>query len=376
MPKDYYNILGVSRSATAEEVKRAYRKLAHEHHPDKGGSEEKFKEINEAYQILSDPEKKQQYDQFGSTDGAGFGGAGGPGFNPFGQGFNVRYEDLGGIGDIFSQFFGAEAPFGARAQTGGRERRVGDDVELELAISFNEMVFGVKKEVSLNRFRTCDRCKGNLAEPGTKIETCETCSGTGVVERQMRTVLGSFVQRTICPDCRGEGKRASVPCKECRGEGRTQTRETLIVTIPPGLETGTRLRMTGEGEAPLYGGDPGDLYIRLRVQEHKAFQRSGNHILSSVSVPFVTAALGGEVPIETVDGKDTLSIPRGTSSGAEVTLKGKGVVIGKSAESSKRGDHRFTVVVDVPKKVTKQQEELLRKFEELNEKKKGFRLFS
>ena len=375
-PIDYYKILGVEQTATTEDIKRAYRKLAHEHHPDKGGNEEKFKEINEAYQVLSDPQKRSQYDQFGPAFAEGFGGQGG--FDPFSragsQGFNVRFEDLGGFGDVFSAFFGGESPFGSSSRTRARERVVGEDLEAEITIPFEEMVFGAKREFPLNRLRTCTRCKGNLAEPGTKITTCKTCKGSGVVQRESRTFLGSFVQRTLCPTCHGEGKTAERPCTECKGEGRTRQLETLVVKIPPGIESGTRLRIVGEGEAPPYGGDPGDLYVRVRVQEHKEFRRAGNDILSQVSIPFTVAALGGGVSVNTVDGEHAVSIPRGTASGTELRITGKGIALGRHGTTGKRGDHRVTVVVEVPKRLTKEQEELLRKFDKADSK-KGFRLF-
>jgi molecular chaperone DnaJ len=375
VPKDYYRILGVERSAAAEDVKRAYRKLAHEHHPDKGGSEEKFKEVNEAYQVLSDPQKRQQYDQLGQTfEGTGPGGFG---FDPFAragaQGFNVRFEDLGGIGDVFSQFFGGESPFSTSSRARARERRVGADLAVSITIPFEEMVFGAKREFPLNRLRTCPRCNGNLAEPGTRIVTCETCKGSGVLQRQSQTFLGAIMQRTVCPTCRGEGKRAEVPCRECRGEGRTRHLETLVVKIPSGIESGTRLRIVAEGEAPPYGGDPGDLTVRVRVKDHPTFRRDGNDITSEIEIPFVVAALGGDVPVRTVDGQQSLSILRGTAPGTEFRIKGKGIAIGRHGDTGKRGDHRVTIGIAVPKKLTNVQEELLRKFSDAGSKKKfGF----
>jgi molecular chaperone DnaJ len=378
MGTDYYSILGVNRSATTEDIKRAYRKLAHEHHPDKGGKEEKFKEINEAYQVLGDETKRKQYDQFGPAFAEGVGGHGqgaGPfGFDPRG-GFNVRFEDLGGFGDIFSSFFGDESPFGTRARTRGRQRERGADLQVDVAIPFEEMVHGGTREFPLNRYRLCPRCKGNLAEPGTKIVTCKTCQGSGIVQRQSQTILGAFVQQMVCPDCRGEGKRASVPCRECRGEGRTRQSETLVVKIPAGIEDGTQLRIVGEGEAPVGGGDHGDLYVRVKVKEHKRFQRDGHDILSEVMVPFAVAALGGDVAVPTVDGEEQLSLPRATASGTEFRLKGKGIVRGRHGDTGSRGDHRVRVTIDVPKKLTKRQEELLREFGDVGPKKR-FRLFT
>jgi len=371
MAKDYYAILGVEKNASDDEIKRAYRKMAHRHHPDKGGDQEKFKELNEAYQILGNPEKRQQFDQYGQTfeqAGQQGGGAGGFDFNSFGgQGFNVNYEDFGNFGDIFSQFFGGSRT-GGRGRAGERERARGSDLQIDMAISFHDMVFGTKREISLNRFRTCKHCKGNLAEPGTKIVSCKTCKGDGYIRTQVRTMLGTMVQESVCPECHGEGKKAEVKCSECHGEGRTRQMETLIVKIPAGVDTGTRIRLTGEGEAPKYGGDLGDLYIGIAVKEDKRFVRRGNDIFSQLPISFVTAALGGKVKVETVDDTEILEIPKGTQPDQEFKLTGKGVTIGNSGH---RGDQRVTVNVEVPKKLSKKQEEILREFEEAG-KNKGF----
>jgi molecular chaperone DnaJ len=372
MAKDYYNILGVSKTASDDEIKRAYRKMAHQHHPDKGGDQEKFKEINEAYQVLGNAEKRHQFDQYGQTfeqAGQQGGGAGGFGFDPFGgQGFNVNYEDFGNFGDIFSQFFGGSRA-GSRGRADARERARGTDLQIDMAISFHDMVFGTKREISLNRFRTCKHCKGNLAEPGTKIVSCKTCGGNGYVRTQVRTILGTMVQDSVCSECHGEGKKAETKCSECRGEGRTRQMETLVVKIPAGVDTGTRIRLTGEGEAPKYGGDLGDLYINLTIKEDKKFSRKGNDIFSQISVSFAVAALGGRVQVETADDLEILEIPKGTQPGQEFRLTGKGIVIGNS---ERRGDQRITVNVEVPKKLSKKQEEILREFEEAGKKKSFF----
>lgn len=370
MAKDYYQILGVEKNASGDEIKKAFRKLAHQHHPDKGGDPEKFKEINEAFQVLGDPQKRQQFDQFGQTfegaQGSGFGGFGG--FDPFGAGqggFNVNFEDLGGLGDIFSQFFGGQA--GGR--TAGRERARGGDLQVEMAISFDEMVFGTERELPLNRWRTCSRCHGNLAEPGTKIETCKTCKGSGHIQTQTKTILGSFVQRSVCPECRGEGKSVKEKCHECRGEGRIRQFETLVVKIPAGIETGTTLRVTGEGEAPAYGGTVGNLYVLVKVKADKKFRREGSDIFSEASLPFALAALGGKTEIETVDGKEEVNIPKGTQSGEEILIRGKGI----GRKDGARGNQKVKVSIEVPKKLTKKQEELLKEFSEAG--KKGFKFF-
>lgn len=355
MSSDYYQTLGIDRSATKEDIKRAYRKLAHQYHPDKGGDQERFKEVNEAYQVLGNEEKRRQYDQFGST----FEGGG----NPFQGGYEANFGDFGDLGDIFSQFFGGAS------RRGSRTRQRGSDIGLEIDIPFKEMVFGAKREFPVTRFRTCKRCEGNLAEPGTPIATCKTCGGTGTVQRQMQTMLGSFVQRTVCPDCRGEGKKAEKLCTGCGGDGRTRQSETLVVDIPTGIEHGTRLRISGEGEAPSGGGDLGDLYILVRVQPHKEFVRDGVHIRSSVAIPFVTAALGGTVRVQTVDGEEKLHIPSGTQSGAKLRISGKGI-----KTEPVHGDHIVTVGIDVPKKLTRKQKDLLQEFKNA-ESKSGIRRF-
>lgn len=361
MPKDYYEILGVPRSASSDDVKRAYRKLAHQYHPDKGGDTVRFKEISEAYGVLGNAEKRRQYDQFGAAFDTGAGAeAGGFGFDPSGRagGFDIRFEDLGGFGDLFSTFFGG-SPFGTRT----RERQRGADIEVGITIPFEEMVKGARREFPLNRHRTCMRCRGNRAEPGTKIVTCGTCGGSGMVERHARTFLGSFVQRSACSSCRGDGKRAKTPCRACGGEGRTRRVETLVVKIPAGIEDGTRLRIAGEGEAPRSGGDPGDLYIRVGVAEHPRFRREGGDVVSDAHVPFPVAALGGDATVETVWGEERVRVPAGTASGAVVRIPGKGIA---------GGDHRAKVTIDVPKKLTRKQKDLLRQFEEESKKKGMF----
>lgn len=367
MPKDYYSTLGVDRSASADEMKRAYRKLALQHHPDKPtGNEEKFKEINEAYQVLSDPEKRAQYDQFGEAVGSGQ-WAGGFGFDPF----EVFRREFTGFEDIFGDLFGGAF--------GGRRTRVaerGDDRATTVTVSFEEMVRGATREIALERLRACPKCHGNGAEPGTQVATCATCQGTGALERQMRTVFGTMLHRAVCPDCGGEGKRPSKLCRACSGTGRTHQRETLVVKVPPGLDDGTRLRIAGEGEVGPRGGPAGDLYVAVRVKPHPTLQRDGADIRSTAAVPFSVAALGGSWTVETVDGPAELRIPRGTASGTEFRIPSRGIA-GSSQTASRglpragssglpragsRGDHVVTVVVDVPQRLTREQEELLRKF--------------
>lgn len=360
MPKDYYSTLGVDRAASADDIKRAYRKLALQYHPDKPtGDEEKFKEINEAYQVLSDQEKRAQYDQFGQTfEGARpFGSQG----SPFGAGFDpfvVFQREFAGFEDLFGDLFGV------RTGRRGRPAQQGDDRATTVTISFEEMVRGTQRDLALERLRTCPTCDGSGAEPGTKVVTCATCQGQGAVERQLRTPFGTMLHRTTCPECGGEGKRPEKLCRACSGTGRTHQRETLVVKIPPGLEDGMRLRIAGEGEAGALGGPAGDLYVTVRVKGHPTLTRDGNDLRSTIAVPFPAAALGGTVQVETIDGKTELEIPRGTASGSEFRLGGKGIAVGTHGRTDRRGDHIVTTVVEVPKKLTKEQEELLRRFAE------------
>jgi molecular chaperone DnaJ len=348
MGKDYYHILGVTKGAGPEEIKRAFHKLAHQYHPDKaGGNEEKFKEINEAYQVLSDPQKRAQYDQFGSAafEQGGF-GAGAQGFSGFDfSGFSGP-EDLG---DLFGDMFG----FGGGAR-GSRSRRArGADIQVDVDLDFHEAVFGGEKEMSVTKFSSCRRCGGSGGEPGTDVKTCGTCGGSGVIVRAQRTILGTVQSRHTCPDCAGEGSIPSKPCSSCAGEGVEKQRKTLIVSIPSGVEDGNTLRLRKEGET-VKGGSSGDLFVRLHVRPHKHFHKEGNTIYSKRSIGFTQAALGDKIEVETVDGVVTLTIPAGTSSGTQFRLRGKGVPM-----RSGRGDHIVEVSVLTPKKLSKEQKQFL-----------------
>ncbi len=344
MAKDYYHILGVQKGASPEEVKKAFRTLAHQHHPDKpGGNEAKFKEINEAYQVLGDPEKRQKYDQFGSAafeQGAGFGGG-----NPFG-GFDFSgaggFEDLG---DMFGDMFG----FG-----GGRRRtKRGNDIQVDVHLSFLESVFGAEKEISVQKASACDRCGGIGAEPGTKMKTCADCNGSGVRVSVQRTILGNIQSKQTCGTCHGRGEVPETRCGACTGSGVVRKKTTFNVEIPEGVEDGTAVRLTGAGEA-IAGGEPGDLYVRLRVKADPRFERDGADIRTHKRVGFTQAALGDTVEIETVDGAVDLKIPPGTQSGTELRLRGKGVPV-----RGHRGDHLVTVEIVTPKNVTREQRKLL-----------------
>jgi len=341
--KDYYGILGVDRTASQDEIKRAFRKLAHQHHPDKGGDEAKFKEVNEAYQALSDTEKRSRYDQFGSADGPqAFGGGGFPGgFDP---------NAFGDLGDLFGNIFGG---------SGGRGRtQKGQDVEMELYLSFKESIFGVAKEITLNKTNTCSRCGGQGAEPGTKMKTCDTCKGKGFTIGVQRTILGSVQMRVACTDCDGRGEKPEKACSECHGQGVTRGRKVLRVDVPAGVEDGMQMRVRGEGESIGTQGEPGDLYLRLRVSPDPRFAREGSTIYLKKKIGISQAALGDNVQVDTVDGPVSMKIPPGTQSGDELRLRGKGVPSGRG-----RGDQIVIIQVTTPTKLDKNTKRLL---EELN----------
>jgi molecular chaperone DnaJ len=357
MAKDYYKILGVSREASQDEIKRAFRELAHKYHPDMpGGNAEKFKEINEAYQVLSNPEKRRQYDQFGTTfeqaqSQGGFSGFDGfRDFSGFANGFDFDFADLGemfGFGDIFGQ-----------KQKRARTSR-GRDIEIEKEIDFMEAVFGGERILELNKLNTCPNCHGSGAEPDSKIVTCPRCRGSGRIESFQQTFFGSFRTVTTCPNCHGEGKKAEDECHQCHGSGVVRGIKKLKIKIPAGIDDGETVKITGEGEAGRYGGRPGDLFITFRVKPHREFIRRGNDILSKVGISFVQAALGDKIEVATIDGKVKLTIPPGTQSGQIFKLKNKGVpyVNGRG-----RGDHLVEVSVITPTRLTKRQRELLEEF--------------
>lgn len=353
--RDYYEILGVSKSASADEIKKAFRKLAVQYHPDKqGGDEAKFKEINEAYEVLRDAEKRQRYDQFGHA-GVG-GGAGGAGGNPFGgfggqagQSFNFDFEDLG-LGDIFGNMFGG----GARRSRPHR----GQDVATELTLTFEEAVFGVEKELNLTLQSICDHCKGNGAEPGHGLKTCPTCQGAGQVARVMNTIFGQIQQTATCDTCHGRGKVPEKLCTVCHGRGTTRATERVKLKVPAGVDDGAAIRLSGRGEA-VQDGEKGDLYVNIRVKPHKHFTREGELILSAETVDMVTAALGGTLDVQTIDGPITIKIPAGLQSGTDFKLANHGV---PHLRGHARGAHIVTVKVETPTKLTKRQKELLKEF--------------
>ncbi|MCS7293365.1 MAG: molecular chaperone DnaJ [Gloeomargarita sp. SKYBB_i_bin120] len=356
---DYYEILGVSRNADLEEIKRSYRRLARKYHPDvnkEPGAEERFKEINRAYEVLSDPEARARYDRFGEAAFTGVPGGGS--YQDFG--------DIGGIADIFEQFFG-----GFGGPTAGTRRRSGpvrgDDLRLDLELEFREAITGTEKQIRLTHLETCNACHGSGAKPGTHPKTCPTCGGTGQVRRAARTPFGSFTQITTCPTCGGVGQVIDELCSACGGKGVNQVTKKLKITIPPGVDTGTRLRVAGEGDAGPNGGPPGDLYVYLTVKPDPHFRRDGINLYSEVKISYLQAILGCQIEVPTVDGSHTLKIPAGTQPGTEFRLEGLGVP--RLGNSVSRGDHFVTVKVEIPTHISHEERELLEKLARLRHEK-------
>lgn len=350
--RDYYEVLGVSKDASADELKKAFRKAAVKYHPDKeGGDEAKFKEVNEAYEVLKDSQKRQRYDQFGH---AGVGGASGGG-NPF-EGFggqNVHFDfGDGGLGDIFGQFFGGG---GSSRQRGPKKGR---DVEASLELTFEEAIFGVEEKISLDMEDECSHCKGDTVEPGFSLKTCPTCQGAGQQTRVMNTMFGAIQQAVTCETCHGRGQVPEKACSVCHGKGTERRKQTVTLKVPAGIDDGATIRLSGRGEA-VGRGHRGDLYIHIRVRAHKKFTREGNIILSDEHISMVDAALGAEIDVETVDGKIRMKVPAGTQSGTDFKLSEHGV---PQMRGAGRGPHIVTIIVDTPTKLTKKQKELLEDF--------------
>jgi molecular chaperone DnaJ len=347
--KDYYKILGVDRNATEDEIKRAYRKLALKYHPDRNpgdkSCEEKFKEINEAYACLSDPQKRANYDNFGIAEGVGTGFD--FGFGDFSSGFSDIFGDI--FGDLFGDF------------TGRRRARPtkGQDLRYDLDITLKEAVFGAEKIIDIPRWETCPVCRGTCSMPGKGPITCPTCRGTG----QTRLQQGFFTISRTCGRCGGAGTIITDPCTECKGKGKIRRQRSVSIKIPPGVDTGIRLKVSGEGEAGSYGGPKGDLYVVINVTPHPFFKRKGNDLHCEVPISFAQAALGAEIEVPTIDGKSSIKIPPGTPSGRVFHLKGKGL---PKLGGYGRGDQYITVFVDVPKKLTPRQKELLREFAQIS----------
>ena len=341
--KDYYEILGVSRKASQDEIKKAFRKYALKYHPDRNKSseaQEKFKEINEAYQVLSDPEKRSIYDQYGHA-----------GINSnFNKGFE-GFEGFSGFGDIFDSFFG-----------GSSSSRVskGRDLEFVMEISFEDSVFGTERELDLRRLEKCSSCRGSRAEPGSEISSCNSCSGSGQVTQSQRTVFGQFQQVTTCPTCNGLGQTINNPCKHCVGKGTEIVNRRIKITIPSGIDNESRIVMKGDGEPSMNGGETGDLYILIKVDKHGYFIRENNDILVNLEINIVLATLGGDIEIDTLDGKRKLKIPTGSQSGRILRIKSVGVPYLRKPD--KRGDHIITLKVLTPKNLGSDQKKILRDF--------------
>lgn len=357
--RDYYEVLGVPKNASEADIKKAFRSLARQYHPDANQDDpkaaDKFKEVNEAYQVLSDAERRARYDQFGhAAEQMGGGGSPFEGFQ--GQG------DFQGFGDIFDMFFG-----------GGRQRNSrgparGADMEYTLDLSLEEAAFGAKKEIRVPRTEDCETCHGSGARPGTQATTCSKCRGTGQIQVAQNTVFGRFVNVATCDRCHGEGKIVESPCSTCRGRGRVQKYHTVEVNVPGGVDSGQRLRMPGFGEAGDKGGPPGDLYIVMRVRHDHRFQREGNDLISQAEISFAQATLGTEIEVPTLDGPEMVRVPEGTQHGDTVRLKGKGV---KHLRGSGRGDQHVVIAVKTPTRLSERERELLREFAALRGEKIG-----
>lgn len=368
--RDYYEVLGIDRNADEQTIKKAYRKLAKKYHPDLNPgdkeAERNFKEVSEAYEVLSDKQKRDVYDKFGHDGLNGQAGSGFGGFEGFsGQGFG-NFEDI--FGDIFGDMFG-----------GGRRRRrgpqKGDDIEVQLNLTFEEAAFGTKKEVSITREEDCSKCNGTGAKPGTNKKTCPTCHGTGEVQQVHKTPFGQMVRTGVCPTCHGTGEVIDDPCDKCHGSGKERKKKVFTVDIPEGIYTGAYIPLRGEGEIGERGGPRGDLYIHINVLPHKVFTRDGDDIRCEVEIPFTIAALGGEIMVPTLKGDFKYNIKEGTQTGTTFRFKGKGI---KNVRNKKFGDQYVKVKIITPKKMTEEQKEKLREFAEvMNEKtsngeKKGF----
>ena len=370
MAQDFYQTLGIAKTASDQEIKKAYRKLALQYHPDKNKgdktAEAKFKEINQAYEVLSDNQKRSQYDQFGAAGaqgfgaggfgGSGFGGGGAQGFDPnnfdFSQFNSSAGGDMGGFADIFETFFGQQGGRSRRKKRGPSE---GEHIEFELNITFEEAVFGVEKELLLAKTAGCDRCKGSGAEPGSKSITCPLCKGSGEIRSVRNTLFGQMATSQICSECYGEGHVQEKKCALCQGTTRIRKNEKVKVKIPAGVDNGSTIRVTGKGEAGLYGGPSGDLYIHIRVSASKKFMRNQFDIHTAANVHVVQAVLGDEIEVETIHGKVKLKIPAATQNGKVFKLREYGV---QKLKSEEKGDHYVKINIEIPTKLSRKEKEL------------------
>ena len=358
--RDYYEVLGVSKGASEDEIKKAYKKLARKYHPDMNPgdkeAEEKFKEVNEANEVLSDPEKKARYDQFGFAGVDPSYGAGGPGgAGGFGGGF-----DFGDLGDIFGSFFGGGFGGGQRRNPNAPQR--GESIRASVSVTFKEAAFGCEKDVTVERSEQCSTCKGSGCQPGTTPEICPDCRGSGQVQVQQRTPMGVFATSRPCQRCRGTGRIIHQPCTDCGGQGRTRKRKTIQVNIPAGIDHGQTISLRGQGNAGKNGGSAGDLLITVMVQPDETFRREGVDVFTEEPITFAQAVLGATLEIPTIDGKVKYDLPEGTQTGTVFRLRGKGVPV---LNGRGRGDQYVTVTVETPRNLTKEQKEALKKFSEL-----------
>lgn len=351
---NYYEVLGVTKSASQDEIKKAFHKLAHKYHPDKGGDEKKFKEINEAYQVLSDAKKRAQYDQFGK----GFEnmGAGGPG-----QGWDFNWswqnanQDFGfdDLGDIFENAFG----FGGARRAARKDARRGKNIQIDIEIDLEETLKTISRKIDLEKMVVCHRCHGNGAEPGTKINECFSCRGSGQVQQIKKTFFGSYTSFAVCPECKGEGTKPEKPCNVCKSEGRLKSRETIDIVVPAGIDSNQAIEIEGKGDAGKRGGRMGNLYVKVFVRKHHVFERRGDDLLITKEIAYSSAVLGGEVEIPTLEGKNiTLTISAGTESGKILRISGKGV---PHFGGYGRGSMYVELIIKTPKKITKEQRKLL-----------------
>ena len=341
--RDYYEVLGVSSSASDEEIRKAFRKLALEYHPDRNkdpDAVDRFKEVNEAYQVLTDSEKRSRYDRLGH---AGVDTSGTTGFEGF--------ENFGGFGDIFDAFFGGTGSSRSRSHPRAA------DLHYSLTIDFEEAAFGVEKEYEINRTEICEGCKGTRSEPGSKPISCLNCGGTGQVQRASQSVFGQFMQVSTCGRCKGEGRVITDPCLQCKGIGTEARTHKIAISVPPGVETGIQIRLTGEGEAGIEGSKPGDVYVAINVKKHSLFDRIGNDVISSQHINIAQAAMGAKISIPTLESLADLDIPAGTQTGDVLKLDGVGIP--HLNNENRRGDHLVTIIVDVPRSLTERQRELL-----------------
>lgn len=361
--RDYYEVLGVQKGASEADIKKAFRTAAKKYHPDlHPGDKEceaKFKEVNEAYEVLSDPQKKANYDQFGFDGPQGFGG--------FGEGFSGA--DFSGFGDIFDTFFGGAS----RQRRNPNAPQRGNDMRVDIRITFEEAAFGTKRDIDIVREEECDKCHGTGAKEGTQPETCPICHGSGQVRSQQNTVFGSFATTRPCDRCHGTGKIIKEPCDRCSGKGRIRRKKTISVKIPAGIDNGQQISLRGEGEHGIRGGAKGDLYVRVSVQPHQNFVRNGSDLFLDLNIDYATAVLGGEIEVKTLDGTAKLKIPEGTQPQTRFRMKNQGIV---HINSTNKGDLYVTVNIEVPKHLTNKQKDLLKAFnDEMKDKAKKKKIF-